>query len=582
MVTTRMTKPRNKLTLGSTALENVLLSAKITRVENGFDTATIVLPNKTYSYYPSTVTQGTTVLLEVKDEGLSYTTVFAGTCRFVIADVGTTKTLTLSCLGTGFGLGEMLSGEEYGAQSKTPATNTVTEILTDLKTNQLNKVFSGAASGFSYTTSCTLANSIPYIIFPYKPVDKCLNDIIDLVTAQEAGSAGPHWIVTTDAVIHLHTIGSSQVGWTKYYGNSQTNATLTYGIHYKNINLEKMSPEANYIVYYGQWRRPSNGDFWTENNAASWGATDCTVADDTAAGNFKVNTASIRYTRTHAVNIPQINYPSTLNWGYDLSSAKFKEYNVPSLKFWLKRDGVTNGGWVDLVDSTAQYFRHSYSTQVPDANRWYNISVPVGDYCNIDGQNWVDSGSADWSDIQYISFGAGVANGGKVWVDGLHFGDAAVCRVAYNSTSITANGAKMRLITDNVGKDDTLTSGTPGTTDIGLMAQLAYSELLRLQTTSLVGTVDTPMIPDLLPGQLLYIQSTDFRVTKIVHTITGKEYGSSISITDDVTNGRSRPRYEDVNKQWAAVRPEWQDRQAASIKAGSVDIRIARLAENYG
>jgi hypothetical protein len=577
---THFISPKNQLTLGATALVDTLLSAKVTRVLNGFDTATIVLPDT--SYYPATVTQGTTVSLEVKEEGGAYITIFAGIVRFAVVDVGATKTLTLSCLGTGFGLGEMLVGQEYGSQSKAPATNTLEEIIDDLNTNQINKIFGGTDSEFTYTNACTLANSIPYIMFPYKTADKCLNDLIDLVTAQEAGSAGPQWIVTTDSVIHIHTIGSTQGTWYKYYGNSQANATLTYGVDYFNINLEKMAPEANYVVYYGAWRRPSNGDYWTENNAASWGASDCTVADDTDAGDFKVNLASICYTRTHAVNLPQINYPSTINWNYDLSSANFKEYNVPSLKFWIKRDGVTNDGHVDLVDSTAQYFRHTYSSQVPIANKWYNLSIPIGDYSNVDAVNWVDSGSADWSDIQYISFIHGVVNGGKVWIDGLHFGDAAVCRVAYNSTSITATGAKMRLIVDNVGKDDTLTSGTPGTTDIGLMAQMAYSELLRLQTTSLVGTVETPMLADLLPGQYLYIQTTDFRVTKIVHNISKTGYTSLISVTDDVTNGRARNRYEDLGKQLAAIRPEFQDRQASSIKAGSVDIRITRLAEDYG
>jgi hypothetical protein len=577
---TYMTMPRNKLTLGSEALEDVLVSAKVTRLENGFDSATIVLPDT--SFYPDVVTQGTPVSLEVKDAGASYTTLFAGVVRFVIVDINKNSgALTLSCLGTGYGLGEMLAGEEYGSQSKTPSIDTLAEIIDDLNTNQLNKTLGGAASGFSYTNACSLGNSIPYILFPYKTVDKCLNDLIDLVTAQEAGAAGPHWIVTTDSVLRMHTIGFTSGIWTKYYGDSQTAATLTYGIDYTDINLEKMAPEANYIIYYGAWRRPSNGDFWTENNAADWNATDCTVADDTDAGDFKVNLASICYTRTHVVNLPQINYPTTMDWNYDLSSANFKEYNVPSLKFWLKRDSVAVGGWVDLVDSTAQYFRHTYTAKVPDANRWYNISVPVGDYCNTDGQNWVDSGSADWSDIQYISFGAGVPNGNKVWIDGLHFGDATVCRVAYNSTSITNTGAKMRLIVDNVGKDDTLTSGTPGTTDTGLMAQMAYSELLRLQTTSLVGSVETPMIADLLPGQYLYIQATDFRVTKIVHNISNTDYSSIISITDDVTNGRARNRYEDLGKQWAAIRPEFQDRQASSIKAGSIDIRVTRLAENY-
>jgi hypothetical protein len=67
-----------------------------------------------------------------------------------------------------------------------------------------------------------------------------------------------------------------------------------------------------------------------------------------------------------------------------------------------------------------------------------------------------------------------------------------------------------------------------------------------------------------------------------VHSISKTNYTSLISITDDLTNGRARLRYEDVNKQWSAIRPEFQDRQASSIKASSIDLRVARLAENYG
>jgi hypothetical protein len=578
---TYMAIPNNKLTLGATTLENTLESAKVTRVLNGFDTATIVLPDT--SYYPTTVTQGTTISLEVKEAGGAYTTIFAGIVRFVIADIGANKTLTLSCLGTGFGLGEMLVCEEYGSQSKVPTTNTLAEIIGDLTTNQINTIFGagGLSSGFSYTNSCTLANSIPYIMFPYKTADKCLNDLIDLVTAQEAGSAGPQWIVTTDSVIHVNTIGVTQGTWYKYYGNSQANATLTYGVDYFNINLEKMAPEANYIVYYGSWRRPSNGDVWTENNHADWDdGSGATYTDDTTTkivGAYSVKCHNAAGTGCGFV----FTFPETIDFTY------FTSLNTPSLIFDLATNtamtlnpgaGIYTNFFIRLFDSTSDYFYINPGNDfITDALTFRRFNASVG-YFNKD--KWLKSGTPEWNDIVSVEIWCPKIT--DAYLDGFHFGEAAVCRVAYNSTSITATGAKMRLIVDNIGKDDTVTSGTLGTTDIGLMAQLAYSELLRLQTSSLVGTVETPMIADLLPGQYLYIQTTDFRVPKIVHNISKTNYSSLISITDDLTNGRARLRYEDINKQWSAIRPEFQDRQASSIKASSIDLRVTRLAENYG
>jgi hypothetical protein len=139
----------------------------------------------------------------------------------------------------------------------------------------------------------------------------------------------------------------------------------------------------------------------------------------------------------------------------------------------------------------------------------------------------------------------------------------------------------MQLITDNIGKDDTLKAGTVGTTDTGLMAQYAYAELLRRQKDTQNITVETDMLHTALPGEFFSIQSIDFRPTKIIDTIDNRGYKSLFYMTDDILNGNSRPRYEDQNKVWAAIRPEWQDRQASNIKAGSVDWRIAQLIEDY-
>jgi hypothetical protein len=595
-----MSNPQVKTTLGTETFTNAeVASAEIILIENGFDTATITVNDYQSKLYPATVTVNTAQQIDVKDASeVAWTTISKGVVRIPNLPLpGDIEALILKCDGAGYGFGDTVCAEEYGAQSKHPTLDTVVEILTDanygLVPKFVNKVVGSATnSGFAYTTSIeAITGSIPYQYYPYKPNSKCLDDLCDLVTAIKAGSAGPHWRVGTDDTLYVKLITTSVAGWSKYYGGSAAESTLEQGIDFTDGNFEHMGPEANYIIYYGSWRRPSNGDFWTENNAASWTGTDCTVADDTSAGDYKVNTASVAFTRTHVVNIPQMAYPSTLDWNLDLSSAKFKEHNIPSLNVWLKRSGVANGGWIDLVDGAGNYFRHNFSAEVPDANRWCHISVPVGDYSNSAAVNWTKSGAADWADIHYISVVGGTANGETLWIDGLHFGDASVCRIAKNTTSIAADKLKVKLITDDIGKDDTLTSGTPGTTDLGLMAQMAYAELLRLQKTSIVGTVTVPMIKDALPGEWFHIHAKktlsgsfqidkDFRATKITHKINA-DLTSTLELTDDLTNSHSRPAYESPNKFWASIRPEFQDRQASSVKARDVDIRIAPLEEDY-
>lgn len=582
---TYMTAPVNKLTLGASEYTNYLVSAKVTRNENGFDTATIVLPDT--SIYPGTVTQGTTVLLEAKDstDG-SYTTLFVGTVRFVIADISDSNTLTLSCLSIGAGLSEMCVGSDYGEQSSN-GLDTLTEIVTDatdgIIPNYVQKILGGDNSNYAFDTTKVETIGppyIPYINFPYKPADKCLNDLCDLVTALRAGYSGPHWIVTYSGgtnYLRIKYVNGTQVGWTKYYGDSQANATLTYGTDYKKINLEKVAPEANYILYYGNWRRPSNGDSWTEDASNSWGY-DAPTALSNDATYHMVGAKSLKATATDTGQIV-FYYPAAKDAAWDFSV--FQEFQEPVLKFYYRSES-RGGVWaatIQIYDSNGVYKNCDFGSTIVADDVWYHIELPLGTYWKKlkTSHTWTfeSAGVFDWSDVDYIQFRCG-SNTGSNYVDGLNFGGASICRVAALS-DYTGVITRQRLIVDDVGKDDSLVAAD----DSGLMAQMAYSELLRLRTTPVVGTVVTPMIKDLLPGQWLYIQATDYRVTKITHTINDSDYLSTIDVTSDVVNARSRPRFEDLNKQFAAIRPEWQDRQASNIKAGSVDWRINRLTKTY-
>jgi hypothetical protein len=103
------------------------------------------------------------------------------------------------------------------------------------------------------------------------------------------------------------------------------------------------------------------------------------------------------------------------------------------------------------------------------------------------------------------------------------------------------------------------------------------------------------MIKDILPGQWVHIHAkpdsagafkvnADFRVTEIIHTMIPKQtdgYKTQLTLTDDLTNSHPRRSFADWNAVIAAQRPNYQDRQAASIKAGDVDITIQRLEKDY-
>jgi hypothetical protein len=468
----------------------------------------------------------------------------------------------------------------------------VDEIVSDIISNYVNKGLNGevANSGFNYTTLLeTFSDVIPYISFPYKTALASSNDLIDLETALKAGNPSCHWIVTTDNIFHLKSLNASQTGWTKYYGgddNTAGQATLTYGVDYFHINLEKMGAECNYVLYYGAWRRPSNGDLWTENAHSLWSKTEGTTTIDDYTTKKIVNANSVR-ARNNSGNPSApitIAYPSAKNAVWDFSG--FTDFNTPTLNFYVYYDlTLTTTLRVRLYTDSSNYYS---LTITPTNQTWQHYSIPVGPYFNVQANNttaWTPTttGSLNWNNINYVEFYVSNAEmynaGGDRYffaVDGLHFGGANISRVAWNS-DLPGGTLKMQLITDDVGKDDSLKASDT----TGLRAQLAYSALLRLQKPSTVGTVETPMIKDALPGQLFSIQGTDYRVTKIIQSISKDGYQSQPSLTDDVTNGRARVRYEDINKIYAAIRPEWQDTQSSSIKAGTVDWRIARLIKDY-
>jgi hypothetical protein len=124
------------------------------------------------------------------------------------------------------------------------------------------------------------------------------------------------------------------------------------------------------------------------------------------------------------------------------------------------------------------------------------------------------------------------------------------------------------------------------------MAQMAYAELLKAQSTPTIGQFTVSMIKDLLPGQLLHIHAQkravgtfaidmDMRVLEFEHQISDQGFKTQVTVSSDVLNSSARTRYNDWNTIFQSVRPDMQDRQASSIKAGDMDIRITKLEKDY-
>jgi len=590
-----------KLTLGTTEYENVKLKyGKNIRNENGFDIATLNLDDT--SLFPDTVTAGTAVQLEVAEKGEDYpdNPMFKGVCRFPIVDIsGPPKgnTLMLSCLGAGYGLNQMLVAEEYGVQSRNSSVDTIKEILVDVShgiiTNWVNLVMDSVVeSGFAYdvTDVDAITGTINYIPFPYKPAMAAINDVVDVVTALKAGGAGPHWIVTTDDHLHMKLISSTQAGeWDRYYGASQANATLTYGLDYERANFEKIGPESNYVVYHGVFRKPPR-DVLTES-LVGWDDSDVTLTltagggagepADAVAGTYMLKAASevdgtcyFWYDFPVAcdfTNVGSVNNPPTVN--FLLACNDISDAVQIGVNLYTNR-GVDYFGYVDAAAAS------TLQTELSEDAQFQLISIPIGPYAelyynrNVKYHWTASTGSADWADITGVEFQFdGTAERDVIFIDDLRF-EGLLTRVALNSGITPYN---MKLITDNVGKDDSLKDGD----DSGTMAQLAYAELLRSSKTSYVGWARLKgILPEALPGQLFYLQQ-DLRTMKIVHEIDQTGFYTTLYLTDDLTNGRARMRYEDLNKVYAGVRPEFQDRQATSIKAGTLDIDVPRLTVDY-
>jgi hypothetical protein len=598
MTVTYMELSVNRVTVDGSLITATILNGKVELKENDYWTALLVFNNMP-TVYPSPITINSAIKVEVADNSLAsptWKTIFSGTVLFPDYTFGSETKIAFQCVGKGYPLNMMNCAEEYGTQSLNPSLDAINGVITDTSKGVIPKwcnKYAGTtySSGYSIDTTYVenLIGTIPYLYSPWKPINKFIDDLCDLNTALVSGTyAGPHWIVDHDGKLRIKRVGATQTGWTLYYGNSQANATLTAGVDFFDGDFQPVGKEANVILYYGNWRRPSSGDSWTENTSSLWGVNAYTVKSDSSTVHI-VGLYSIKAVATNGVLL--LKYPSSsAHWNFSV----FPEFTKPTVNLYVQVHNPYGGMAVviRIVDNNGASLFTDITSSVSSADVPAHFEFPIGPFykMNHTANSWTNSygGAFDWSDVSHIQIEENnlVTGSVELYVDGLHFGGAPILRVARQefpdevvsgrgTLGTAANPVKFKVITDNTGKDDSLNA----TDDSGLMAQLDKAELLRAVKETINGKFSTPMIPDVLPGQYVYL-GKDYRVTKITQEI-GADYRTHFEVTDDLTNSHSRLRYEDQNKIWAANRPEWQDRQAASLKASNIDIRVARLEKAY-
>lgn len=619
-----MTNPQLKVEVGAAlaAFTNrKTVSAKIIRLENGFDTGTIHF-NDPEARDRAKFVQDDPINVYVKDASeTSWYTLFKGVMRQITEGLGRDgESIEVKADGSGYGLSNCQVLEEYGSQSRNPTLDTLLEILTDgthgVVPLWVNKILGQAAnaSGYNFNTDhvANIAGEIKYMYCPMKPASKVLCDLVDLMQAIKGVSAGPHWIVLPTDILLVQTIGAHDAGaaghgWTNYINGQATATALATLIQssktikgdFRDFAFQRVNQLANYILYHGAWLRPADMDKWTESNAADW---ICNVANTALANdpaNPKQGLMSIQASIiVQAVN-QYIEYPAARNLHLNLTAAGGL-YSVPTFNFWMKRKANLTPDWLYLLFISDVATSKWYETDIdmaaflPNPETWYNMTIPVG-------PNWRTAtstsnfseyyqgvGGADWSDINSIRFIVDnkVVNS-SFWVDGMCFA-GFVLRGAKDGTSITAKKLKIKAIDDSYGKDDSLKA----TDDSGTLAQLAKAELYRARTEPILATCKTRMIKNALPGQLLHVHARpnalgtwninkDFRVTQLVQSIFAEGVTTDWHVTDDLINAITRESYTSMNEVLKAIRPEYQDRQSSGIKIRDLDITQTLLELDY-
>lgn len=609
--------PQQKITVthgGSHELQSETLTTDVFLRENAVSRAQIIANDYQGVTFLQRADIGDNLKIEFrfKDETDIWTQVFGGWIDDLqpglSLDPG--EVVTVKALGYGVALKNMLVRQEYGNQSENSTLNTIKEVLTDathgIIPKYVNKVMASATdSGYSIDTTkvADLTSDFNYLYFPGKPAFKCLEDMVDLIRAANVPNAGAHWTVVpsgTTAYLCLATVGNHENPpadvWPTWWNTDQANSTIEVAKDMIVSAFQKKRSEANYVLFAGNFRRPANGDNWTENNAASWDVEgDGSVSNENTV--VKVGSYSIKGENNSGV--VNIFYPSSYDMSLDISKIGTKR-TVPRLSFYLRRNSVMTLNatvptpWIQLGTgdpANNDYFFQYLGDDFPSADKWYHAIFPIGEYYDRDETTeieWSENNSPDWADIDYIGFSfQNVGGGAIIYIDGLYF-QGIVTRAAYDSGLYSSQKCKMMLYRDDVPKDDSLIA----TDDSGQIGQLLKAELYRAVTEPIIGQIMIPMKQAIKGGQLARIHfgkksdgtfniDKNMRIIEVRHSFTEKGALSYLTLTDDVKNSQPIQPTDAYNAIMKAVAPGFQDRVRSSFLIKEVDLDQTILAKSY-
>lgn len=289
----------------------------------------------------------------------------------------------------------------------------------------------------------------------------------------------------------------------------------------------------------------------------------------------------------------------TKNLGWDLSKLGSEE-SVPTIKFYYQKDtNITElNTWIRLFTTAydTDYFYATFCNWHSDPDdEWVHVTLPIGTYHKTSEENkqfrWQENGAPDWTNINGLCFTTGLAGGdGELYLDDLHI-TGKLIREAYNSTEIAANAEVQKIVHMNTSVNDSLKVAD----DTGTAARLAYAELLTAQATPYVGQIICPLIPDILPGQLIHIHhnkrldgttyriNSDFRVQNIVHNFQLPKPTTTLDVTSDVINTFAKGHDASPSANLSALhRLVYVDPEAKSLKTTGIDTLVNRLSVDYG
>lgn len=513
------------------------------------------------------------------------------------------EVLEVGLWGNGEGLWRTRCDTSYGSESENPTIFHPADILDDICDNYVEKQFNTVSSAV-WTLNITKiedvldATALRFLDGRYADNFTLVNTVSAIATAYAVENAvkGPHWMVDSSDNLYWKTLDSDSAdsAWMEFYKDTQAASTLTVAEDMIEVGFKQhMTEYANHIILASNFRMPAY-EAWCENVAVDWDHTAVNMEVDAQVTPKIVGTHSIR-AYTPNTNGGFFWYPASVDLNVDLTYCG-STHTIPTLNFYARRSDTVASFQIFLHTAVNDYFSWSRTLKddLVNAGTWYHISLPIGEYYqNQTGtvDVWTKVNNADWADIDYINFGFDSAdNDHYVYVDDLHF-SGKIIREARDTSEITTYHDQQKLILNDTAIDDTLHTGTPGTTDIGTVARLAYAELLRRATLPLTGMIKIPLAIDFLPGQKTRINACvkqdgtyrideNFRAIEVIHRFSTEGATTTLNLTNDLTNCHAKgvPTQASLLAEYVGA---LEHKEAKNLKGSGLDPLIPRLTEDY-